>query len=268
MKKTINLRSKSIRKLTATSVLAISMFISFSSATATEKLEKGKDWISNGLIKVTTTETTKHKYRISCALKNAEGEWKTRVSIKDNGTGGMNLHDEGHEGVEAKTEEGKFAELLFKKVDEKAHNGKGGKGGWKKYKITIFPGSYEIKIECTASSGDKKCMWYVIGGRDNEYLMTETDIKDTADYKVGGASIKSGDPAYAVIWGTNSEFLYMVHWSGMKSVSSWRHEINTWIQFIIRTQPGQPLSVYLCPAKKMSTDDEIRDMCKKMLSKK
>lgn len=265
MKKTINLRSKSIRKLTATLVLTISMFISFSSATAA-KLEKGKDWISNGLIKVTTSETTKHKYRITCALKNAEGEWKNRLTIRDNGIGGMNLHDEGHEDIKPKIEEGKFAELLFKKVDKKAYRGKGGKRGWKKYRVTISPDSYKIKVECTASSGDKKCNWYVLGG-GNEYLMTETDIKDSADYKAGGVYIKTGNPAYAVIWGINSEYFYMLNWSGMKRAYCTRHTTNTWIQFII-PKVNQPLSVYLCPTKKMATDYEIKDICKKMLLKK
>ena len=263
------LKSECVRQRTIALVLTVTMFIPFLQVSAVEKLECGKDWISNGLIKLTVSETTKipHKYKclVACALKNADGEWTRRLFVRDNGSGETSFHDEAHEEVKAKVEKDRFAEITFKKVDRKPYKNRGGKKAWKKYKILIFPDSYEIKIKCTASSDTTKCNWYIMGGNTCEYLMTEAGIKDAADCKAGYASVKVGNPAYGVVWGINSGFFYMVHWEGMKKAVVWRNKTNeTWPHFIV-WNIDRPLSVYLHPTKKMITDREIKDICGKML---
>jgi len=265
----IFLKLECIRKLIIALVLTFSMLIPFLAANAAGKLERGKDWISNGLIKVTVSEKVNNNL-VVCFVKNADGEWKRQVTFRDNGAKKITLHDEDNEEIEAKVDDDKSAEILFKKVDRKLFKSKtgklvGGKNAWKKYKISIFPGSYEIRIECIESSDSKKCNWYIMGRNISEYLMTETDIKDAADCELGSKTIKVGDPAYAVIWGVNSEYFYMIHWTGMKKVNAWRNKNKKWYEFI--TNIDQALSVYIYPVKKMVTDNEIKKICRKMLSK-
>ena len=247
------------------SIGMVVFFMFITSIVLAESLEKGSDWISNGLVKVSaSSEST----TIGCAIRNTSGSWKGYCHPRDWGLMGkgenlMTLYDESNEEIKTSIEDGK-AVLCFKKVNKNFKSGEN-QNGWRRYQVTIFPESYQVKINCIDSSIENKCNWYIMAG-SSDYLMSENEFWDAADVEGASKGISTGDNEYGVLWGLNTERLIMLHYPGIEHVSGYcgTGQTKTWIQFMLMRYSGD-FSVFVHPVKKMMTEDEVKEICNKLV---
>jgi len=91
------------------------------SATMAGRLESGKNWISNELVKIKISESENDiNNNAALCFYWADFKWNYGLRLYDNGSQGLSFHDEINENIEVKVEEGKSAKILFKKNDKKA----------------------------------------------------------------------------------------------------------------------------------------------------
>lgn len=169
-----------------------------------KELTAGEDYISNGLVKIQVTKGIRTNLLSFYLNKNTDNpaqapRWTEACQILDKYLSGSGtFEDEENREIEV-TKEDASASVSFSRIDK--HSVKirekelYGKGGTRKYRVTIYPGKYTVSVECLTSPDYARAnRWEIRPARSNKYAFSL--VTDNIEFKVTDATKRAYYPVF------------------------------------------------------------------------